>query len=68
MNVKCEKVSYNFLTKASKEMGPKRFQRQSFSLFLVKFKKLEFSAPLRVKMNHFVLSGLVGTRPLTARW
>jgi len=27
-------------------MGPKRFKRQSFSLFLIKFKKLEFSAPL----------------------
>jgi len=27
-------------------MGPERFQRQNFSLFLVKFKKLGFSAPL----------------------
>jgi len=46
MNVKGEKSSYNFLTKASYEMGPKRFQRQNFSLLLVKFKKLRFSAPL----------------------
>jgi len=27
-------------------MGPKRFERQNFSLFLFKFKKLGFSAPL----------------------
>jgi len=27
-------------------MGPKRFYRQIFSLFSVKFKKLGFSAPL----------------------
>jgi len=27
-------------------MGPKRFETQNFSLFLVKFKKLGFSAPL----------------------
>jgi len=27
-------------------MGPKRFWRQNFSLFIVKFKKLGFSAPL----------------------
>jgi len=27
-------------------MGPKRFKRLNFSLFLVKFKKLGFSAPL----------------------
>jgi len=36
MDVKV-KSSYNFLTKAS---------CQIFSLFIVKFKKLEFSAPL----------------------
>jgi len=29
-------------------MGPKRFWSQNFSLFLVKFKKLRFSAPLIV--------------------
>jgi len=29
-------------------MGPKRFQSQKFSLFIVKFKKLGFSAPLRL--------------------
>jgi len=39
------KFSYNFLTKASKEMGPKRFLAPIFSLFTVKFKKLGFSAP-----------------------
>jgi len=27
-------------------MGPKRFQSQNFSLFIVKLKKLGFSAPL----------------------
>jgi len=27
-------------------MGPKRFYSQKFSLFIVKFKKLGFSAPL----------------------
>jgi len=27
-------------------MGPKRFYSQNFSLFIVKFKKLGFSAPL----------------------
>jgi len=37
------KSSYNFLTK---EMGPKRFWSQKFSLLIVKFKKLGFSAPL----------------------
>jgi len=39
------KFSYN-LTTASKEMGPKRFYSQNFSLFIVKFKKLGLSAPL----------------------
>jgi len=29
--------------------GTKAFLRQNFSLFLVKFKKLGFSAPLRTK-------------------
>jgi len=29
-------------------MGPKLFYRQNFSLFLVKFKKLGFGAPLSV--------------------
>jgi len=33
-------------------MGPKRFQRQDFSLFIVKFKKLGFSAPLKL-LNEF---------------
>jgi len=28
-------------------MGPKSFYSQNFSLFIVKFKKLGFSAPLR---------------------
>jgi len=27
-------------------MAPKRFESQKFSLFIVKFRKLEFSAPL----------------------
>jgi len=27
-------------------MGPNRFESQTFSLFIVKFKKLEFNAPL----------------------
>jgi len=38
-------------------MGPKRFYRQNFSLFLVKFKKLGFSAPLRsiLKPNLFAI-------------
>jgi len=40
------KYSYNFLTKSSKEMGLKRFLSQNFSLFIVKFKKLGFSATL----------------------
>jgi len=44
------KYSYNFLTKASYEVGPKRFQSQNFSLFIVKFKKLGFSAPLRLQL------------------
>jgi len=30
-------------------MGPKRFWRQNFSLFLVKLKKLGFNAPLTAK-------------------
>jgi len=30
-------------------MRPKRFQSQNFSLFMVKFKKLGFSAPLNLK-------------------
>jgi len=30
-------------------MGPKRFKSQNFSLFIGKFKKLGFSAPLRAK-------------------
>jgi len=42
MDAKGDKSSYNFLTKASQEMGPKRFWRQNF-LFIVKFKKLGFS-------------------------
>jgi len=43
------KHSYNFLTKASKEMGPKRLWSQNFYLFIVKLKKLGFSAPVRAK-------------------
>jgi len=42
------KYSYNFLRKASYEMGPNsQFKNLFFqSLFIVKFKKLGFSAPL----------------------
>jgi len=47
MNVKGDKSSYNFLTKASKEMD-QSVSGDSFSLFLVKFKKLVFSAPLKL--------------------
>jgi len=32
-------------------MGPKRFYSQNFSLFIVKFKKLGFSAPLIVAVE-----------------
>jgi len=37
-------------------MGPKHFQRQKFSLFLVKFKKLGLSAPLRVHRSWAVFA------------
>jgi len=46
------KYSYNYLTKANYEMGPKRFWSQKFSL-LVKFKKLGCSAPLISISNFF---------------
>jgi len=36
-------------------MGPKRFYRQNFSLFLVKFIKLGFSAPLIIDFNKFCI-------------
>jgi len=49
LDFKGDKSSYNFLTKASSEMGPKHFSRQNFSLLLVKFKKLGFSAPLNLQ-------------------
>jgi len=39
------KVLLQLLTKA--EMGAKRFYSQNFSQFMVKFKKLGFSAPLK---------------------
>jgi len=45
MDVKGKKYSYNFLKKESQEMGPKRIFSKIFSLFIVKFKKLGFSAP-----------------------
>jgi len=48
------KSSYNFLTKASSEMRPKRFWSQIFSLFIVKFKKLGFSAPLNKQFKIFL--------------
>jgi len=38
-------------------MGPKRFQRQNLSLFLVKFKKLGFSAPLSANLQLSVEQG-----------
>jgi len=38
------KYSYNFLTKASLEMGPTRLEPHFYSI--VKFKKLGFSASL----------------------
>jgi len=57
MNVKGEKSSYNFLTKASEEMGPKHFLRHNFSLFLVKFKKLGFKCPFNT-VSLFILETL----------
>jgi len=41
-------------------MGPKCFQSKSFSLFIVKFKKLGFSAPLiRLRVSEFNLQAVV---------
>jgi len=44
MDVKGDKSSYNFL-KSKLRNGTKAFLETKFSLFLVKFKKLGFSAP-----------------------
>jgi len=45
MNLK-GKVLLQLLRKASYETGPKRYCSQNFFLYMVKFKKLGFSAPL----------------------
>jgi len=37
-------------------MGPKPFLDKRFSLFLVKFKKLEYSAPLSIRYTGSVLN------------
>jgi len=47
------KYSYNFLTKANKEMRPNVSYRANFFLFIVKFKKLGFSAPLSAYCIHY---------------
>jgi len=39
-------------------MGPKRFLSKKFSLFIVKFKKLGFSAPLSHKLQINIASAL----------
>jgi len=44
MDIKDIVLISTVLTKAIKKMGPKRFRRQNFSLFIVKFKKLGFTA------------------------
>jgi len=41
-------------------MGPKRVKSQKISLFLVKFKKLGFSAPLMIFRLRFALLLLLG--------
>jgi len=46
MDVKGE-VLLQLFNMSKTEMGPKRIYSQNFSLFIVKFKKLGFSAPLK---------------------
>jgi len=46
MDVKGENSSYNFLKKQVKKWDQSISRDKIFSLFLVKFKKLGFSAPL----------------------
>jgi len=46
-------------------MGPKCFWRQNFSLFIVKFKKLGFSAPLSKQYEVFVCSRAAGSYSCT---
>jgi len=49
MDVKGDKSSYNFFNKSKLRNRTKTFlETKFFSLFLVKFKKLGFSAPLMV--------------------
>jgi len=36
-------------------MGPKRFSSQNFSLFIVKFQKLDFSTPLSEQIYIYLL-------------
>jgi len=36
-------------------MEPKRFYSQNFSLFIVKFKKLWFSAPLMLSKDYLII-------------
>jgi len=49
------KYSYNFLSNESKlRNGTKTFLEPKFYLFLVKFKKLEFIAPLIPELISFV--------------
>jgi len=51
MDFKGDKSSYNFLTKQVKKWDKSVSKDKNFSLFLVKFKKLGFSAPLRYPLN-----------------
>jgi len=50
MDVKGDKSSYNFLTKQVKKWG-QSVSRNKIFLFLVKFKKLWFSADLRHRIR-----------------
>jgi len=45
------KSSCNFLAKASTKWDQNVSGDKNFSLFIVKFKKLRFSAPLKLKFN-----------------
>jgi len=49
-------------------MGPKRFYSQNFSIFIVKFKKLGFSAPLnQLKLKTKCLKSYSQTQTPTKR-
>jgi len=47
-------------------MGPKHFKSQNFSLFIVKFNKLGFSAPLIIINYDFQKSELIKSGSLLA--